>query len=877
MNEWKDMIQLWENDASEFIARVDKETGKTQRLADHANHVSTLMALCTDWPEMVHAMNLIGALHDAGKLDPRFCAAIQRAVADPNESCRAGVNHALAGGLILRSLRKEMKKQGSPIDPKTVKFLESVMLMHHGLRDLGDIDERKMFADVQKKLNYAMDPMTAKDHSNDYKMVLERFYREVDKTKLASELQNADLEYQSSERAITDFCESYHGVCGEADFYIGMMARMMTSVLMDSDWMDASTCGTGFETIVKKETAQGGMNWGKARDRLEEYLKTISSNTTDSPLNRCRAEISLACRDAAKIPKNLFRLSMPTGSGKTLSSLRFALERAATEQSAHIFYVAPFHSIVEQNAAEIEKIIGKKNVLVHHSNVVRETEEEDVRYRKLTERWDSPVVVTTAVQMLNTLFDGRKACIRRMRSLRNSVIIFDEVQSIPVKCMSLFHLSVNFLSEFCNATVVLCSATQPSVTKVAVTNRLAQCVDIGADIIKRDDFQAAFRRSVLVDFIHGIKGIPQTGMDIQTVVTFLKSVTAAGSTLMVVNTKSAAKAIYCGFKPYADAAGIRIYYLTTNMCAVHRQRILKKIEKKLMSKSNKKLVCISTQLIEAGVDISFDCAIRSLAGLDRIIQTAGRCNRHGLSEIAKPVYIVKLDRTIENVGSMRELEWEKQACDKLLDWFLELEAPRPSLASDVALRLYYDYYFYAAGKVADYPAGDMPQCKRLHYPDNVTLVSLLGANSVVKEWIKQDYIDQLMRSGDTKKQKTAETFRTYRGLYPVYLDTMNQAFKTAGEIFNVIDDDGRYSVVVPYDQTAKRVLQVALDEDLPWSKRQRAFRQLQPYTIALSDKQMEVSFGKGWESSGQLIYVLPAENYTEELGYIDPKEIEKEF
>lgn len=113
MNERKDTIQLWENNASEFIARVDKATGETQRLADHANHVSALMELCTDWPEMVHAMNLIGALHDAGKLDPRFCAAIRNAVANPDSCHRAGVNHALAGGLILRILRREIKNRGS--------------------------------------------------------------------------------------------------------------------------------------------------------------------------------------------------------------------------------------------------------------------------------------------------------------------------------------------------------------------------------------------------------------------------------------------------------------------------------------------------------------------------------------------------------------------------------------------------------------------------------------------------------------------------------------------------------------------------------------------------------------------------------------------
>lgn len=108
-NEAKKTISLWKNSNSEFIARVDRKTGKTQQLAHHANHVSTLMAMCTDWPEMAHAMNLIGALHDAGKLNPRFCAAIDRAAADPDASCRAGVNHALAGGLILRDLRRELK------------------------------------------------------------------------------------------------------------------------------------------------------------------------------------------------------------------------------------------------------------------------------------------------------------------------------------------------------------------------------------------------------------------------------------------------------------------------------------------------------------------------------------------------------------------------------------------------------------------------------------------------------------------------------------------------------------------------------------------------------------------------------------------------
>lgn len=866
----KDAVKLWENDNSEFLARVDRETGKTQSLAEHANHVSALMALHTDWPEMVHTMNLIGALHDVGKLDPRFCTAIHRAAANPGEIYRAGMNHALAGGLILRDLRRELRKQNVSIDPKTVKFLESVILMHHGLKDLGDITEQKMFADVQKKLNYATDPVTGENHAQDYKTILDRFYHEVDKDKLALELEAADSEYKTAEHLIHDFCDSYHDVCGEPDFYLGMMARMMTSALVDADWMDAAICGIGFETIVKEKMAQSEPDWETFRSQLEERLKAISSDAADSPLNRYRAEISLACRDAAKMQENLFRLSMPTGSGKTLSSLRFALERAATERSAHIFYVAPFHSVVEQNAAEIERVIGKENVLVHHSNVVHETEEEDTRYRKLTERWDSPVIVTTAVQMLNTLFDGKKACIRRMRSLRNSIIVFDEVQSIPVKCMALFHLAANFLSEFCHTTVILCSATQPSVTKMAATNRLSRCVDIGSGIIAKEDFQAAFRRSTLADYTRNTEYMKSnSGMEIPEIAELLKHcVNTFGSTLMVVNTKPAAEAIYRGFKAYADEAGIRLYYLTTNMCATHRQCIFEKIKETLASGNKEKLVCISTQLIEAGVDISFNCAIRSLAGLDRIIQTAGRCNRHGTSKTAQPVYIVKLSRTIENVGPMLELEWEKKACDKVLDWFSRNpEAFKSSLASNESLRFYYEYYFQAAGRTVNYPAGDAPECKRLHYPDDVTLISLLGSNNVVKERTKNDYVKRLMRSGDLKKQETAEKFQKCHNLYPVYLDTMNQAFKTAGEIFNVIDDGGKHSVAVPYDQTAKHCLQIVLDEELPWSDRRRALRQLQPYTIALTDKQMEASFGRKWESSEQLVYVLPEEYYTEELGY----------
>ena len=170
---------------------------------------------------------------------------------------------------------------------------------------------------------------------------------------------------------------------------------------------------------------------------------------------------------------------MPTGSGKTLSSLRFALHKALNDKKQHIFYIAPFNSIIEQNSNEIRAAVGDENiVLEHHCNVVFDDDEEDkeYEYKKLTDIWNAPIISTSAVQLLNTLYSGSKSSVRRMHTLCNSVIIFDEVQAIPDKCKELFNLAVNFLTQFCNTTVVLCSATQPSLTRIKENNNIHKIV-----------------------------------------------------------------------------------------------------------------------------------------------------------------------------------------------------------------------------------------------------------------------------------------------------------------------------------------------------------------------------------------------------------------
>ena len=208
--------------------------------------------------------------------------------------------------------------------------------------------------------------------------------------------------------------------------------------------------------------------------------------------------------------------------------------------------MAPFNTILEQNAAEIRKAVGEESyVLEHHCNVCHDDTEKEENYKKLTESWDSPIIVTTAVQMLNTLFSGQKSSIRRMYSLCNSIIIFDEVQAFPVRCTELFHLAVNFLVQFCNTTVVLCSATQPSIARLA-ENNLLECEEM---VGNADHYTEKFRRTRIIDQTTRVPG----GMSAEDLRDFILD--AAGrfdSVLAIVNTKAAAREVYQDLKSYVS-------------------------------------------------------------------------------------------------------------------------------------------------------------------------------------------------------------------------------------------------------------------------------------------------------------------------------------
>lgn len=218
-----------------------------------------------------------------------------------------------------------------------------------------------------------------------------------------------------------------------------------------------------------------------------------------TPIQTARRELSELCLQAASKPGGIFRLNLPTGAGKTLSGLRYALKHAEAFGKERIFFISPLLSILEQNAREIRKAIGDDSiVLEHHSDIITGelSDDELSRYELLCDSWNSPIVITTLVQFLNTLFSGKTASVRRFNSLANSVIVIDEVQTVPLKTLSLFNYAINFLSEVCNATVVLCSATQPYLE--GIHRPLVECKDIiEPDIVKR--YATVFKRNSITD------------------------------------------------------------------------------------------------------------------------------------------------------------------------------------------------------------------------------------------------------------------------------------------------------------------------------------------------------------------------------------------
>jgi CRISPR-associated endonuclease/helicase Cas3 len=397
-------------------------------------------------------------------------------------------------------------------------------------------------------------------------------------------------------------------------FQFAFLIRMLFSCLVDADYLDTES----FYLKLKDEQKERGNHppLQKLQQSLNSHLEDLKNKAAgNSPgaVNNLRQEVLEYSRKQALLSTGLFSLTVPTGGGKTLTSMAFALDHAIEHQLRRVIYVIPFTSIIEQNANVFRgafKELGDDVVLEHHSafddEKFKDREETKDKLRLAMENWDAPVVVTTAVQFFESLFADRTSKCRKLHNITGSVIILDEAQMLPLKLLRPTMAAIDELARNYKCSVVLCTATQPALKDPDFHNGFQNVREIASD-----DPEELYTRLDRVTVRH---------IGAQTDEQLVERIQNNEQILVIVNNRRHARALF-------DLIGDdkSHYQLTTLMCAKHRRKVLDKIREKLKKREPCKV--ISTSLIEAGVDVSFPLLMRAEAGLDSVAQAAGRCNR----------------------------------------------------------------------------------------------------------------------------------------------------------------------------------------------------------------------------------------------------------
>jgi CRISPR-associated endonuclease/helicase Cas3 len=734
-----------------FIAHVREREPKEQTLEQHLVQVSHLAAGFAAKLGLRASGELLGLLHDFGKYSSEFQNYLRSAVGQFNQdededwvdskALKGKIDHSTAGAQFVWQALAEK----GPLELRIAQILSLCIASHHsGLIDCLDADGEDTFG---KRMSKAQD----KTHLEEARLFADTHILEHSSELLA----NPDL-VNGLKQLIKNILEKNQHFKIPMQHQLGLAVRFLFSCLIDADRADTAD----FESKALKKFRPNGnyVSWPILIERLEQHLLTMDDVR---PIDSLRRDISKHCLDAASRSVGVYTLTVPTGGGKTLASLRFALHHAKEHGLDRIIYVIPFTSIIDQNAQVARSILepeialgdSGRVVLEHHASIT--PEQQTWREKVLCENWDAPVVYTTMVQFLESLFGAGTRGARRMHQLSNAVLIFDEIQTLPIKCVHLFNNAINFLSEQCRTTVVLCTATQPLLQKVAAEKgaiRLASNHEIMPDV------QRLFDDLRRVDVCDGRKPGGWSYAEIADLA--LREKERARSCLIIVNTKQAARQVFESCQAGLDAE--EQFHLSTDMCPAHRKHELAKIRQRLAE--GKSVLCVSTQLIEAGVDVDFGTVIRSVAGLDSIAQAAGRCNRHGSPERGV-VHIVNPQD--ENLAKLPDILNAKRISERLLDDYRNNpERFRRNLFGPEALSNYYDYYFFQQQGEMSYSVPN----KEIGHDD--TLLNLLSSN------------DQAIASYQRKKPGAPD-----RLLY--------QSFMTAAKAFKAIDAPTQ-AIVVPY-------------------------------------------------------------------------------
>ncbi|XID91065.1 CRISPR-associated helicase Cas3' [Paenibacillaceae bacterium WGS1546] len=791
-----------------YIAHIRESDREIQTVKRHLLEVQQLAEHYGAKIGVRHVAGLAGLLHDVGKYTEKFKTYISEVSTNPNHTWKKGeVDHSTCGGKLLYDLFK--RTRASRYKELLAEVVGNAIVSHHAyLHD---------YLGPEAKSDYLRRVRDKK--IEEYERSKQLFFEEVmDEPGFHAYV---DTAAQELEAFLTRSS-------GDVSSKLMFLTKFIFSALIDAD-------RTNTRQFENREMDKPGPD---SQQLFNEYYKKLMSKIASlqarndakplSPINRLRQEMSEMCDRYADKPSGIYTLSIPTGGGKTLASLRYALKHANTYDKRHIIYVVPFTTIIEQNAREVRGIIqDDANLLEHHSNVVHDLADNDelddgfmsVRQKlKLArDNWDSPIVFTTMVQFLNTFYARGSRYIRRLHNLSEAVIIFDEVQKVPVHCVSLFNRALNFLKIYARSSLVLCTATQPELDFVK------HKLDIAADAEMIDNLPQvieAFKRVEIVD-----RATEHTFTTDKLADFVDEQLQSVRNVLIILNTKAVVKQLY----DRLSGGDTPVYHLSTSMCAAHRNDILDKVKQHLDKKE--KVVCISTQLIEAGVDISFECVIRSLAGLDSIAQAAGRCNRHGEDEL-RQVYVI--DHEEENLKHLPEIAKGKQIAKTILAYLKrDADAFGGHLLSKQAMERYFQEFYTAFDSSLNYNIGKL----------GVNMTQLLMA-----------------------ERKASPYYREYANAVKSELPLFQaHSHNTAAEHFSVIDDLTT-SVIVPYEGGKEIIANLTGGDTI--DNLSQLLREAQQYTVNLFRYQCDLlTRNNGWVKllDGK-VFALKESAYHEQFG-----------
>jgi CRISPR-associated endonuclease/helicase Cas3 len=808
----------------------DKDHKEPQYLWEHLTEASELAKGFASKIGLAKSGEILGLLHDLGKASEEFQNYLLsgEGLLDPDSdnyvdhiAMKGKVDHSTAGAQIIYNRLWNKGSEGRI----AAQVLSLAIASHHS----GMID--CLLPSGEDNFTRRMEKAEASSHVKEAFSNFTKHERTVIEELLADDL------------LVKELIEKFKGVKEENEtspetlsFKYGLLIRFLYSCLLDADRLN--TADFEFPGNARLRNNNIYPSWESLIERLNGKIDEFENKPNRNEVDEIRSRVSQSCLEFSSKPKNIYQLTVPTGGGKTFASLRFALNHAKEHSMDRVFYVIPYTSIIDQNADEARKVLEDKDkngnylnkvVLEHHSNLT--PDEETRRQNLLAENWDAPIVFTTQVQFLEALFGSGTRGARRMHQLANSVIIFDEIQTILIRVVHMFNLAIRFLVQSCGATVVLCTATQPLLDKVEPIQR--------ALIIKPEQKIIPYEKE-LFQQLKRVEVFDRRKVggwsDKETAELAVQELREKGSVLIVANTKKSAYSLYQAIAEM-EIPCIHLYHLSTNMCPAHRLKLLNKIKGKLKSKMAKPVICVSTQLIEAGVDVDFGAVIRHLAGMDSIAQAAGRCNRNGVREGGGNVWVV--NPAEENLDKLKDIKIGKEKAQTILDDFNDnpdsFENDRIGLER---MTSYYKHYFYERQGEMNYLVNaDSPVGRT---DDLFTLLSTNESSIKARQRITKD----------------------------ANVISFKQSFQTAAKAFRVIDSLTQ-GVIVPYGKEGNEIIAELCGVDEVEKqyklikKAQRFSVNLFPYEfrkLADSNAIREVQKGAG-------IFYLDKQYYSEKFGW----------